>query len=171
VPADLFQPYQLGGLTLANRVAMAPMTRNRDDAAGVATPLMATYYQQRATAGLIITESTPVSTEGVGYPFTPGIASDAQAEGWLQVTDAAHAVGGHSFVQLQHCGRISHPSLLPANATPVAFGAPFVANPDLVRRYRERLPLNEPDPSTFHTGGETGYTDYRPHVDVQAAVA
>ena len=363
MPADLFQPFQLGGLTLANRVVMAPMTRNRADAAGVATPLMAAYYQQRATAGLIITESTPVSAEGVGYPFTPGIASDAQADGWLRVTDAVQALGGHVFVQLQHCGRISHPSLLPGNATPVApsalrpagqavtyagmqyfvtpraleageiqgivaqyqraaamarragfdgvevhggngylvdqflrdgtnrrtdayggstpnrlrllneildavsavwparrvgvrltpensfnsmsdsdpqahfgyfaeqlsrrglaylhvvegdmtgqgatldyrdlrwrfggpylannaydltraqaavhrgavdlvaFGAPFIANPDLVRRYRENLPLNEPDRSTFYTGGETGYTDYRAYADVQAAAA
>ena len=79
-----------------------------------------TYYQQRACTGLVVTESTPVSPEGVGYPFTPGIYTDAQAASWLRVTDAVHSAGGHVFVQLQHCGRISHPSLLPDNATPVA---------------------------------------------------
>ena len=117
--ADLFEPFQLGDLTLSNRMAMAPMTRNRADENGVVPPMMVTYYQQRASAGLVVTESTPVSPEGVGYPFTPGIYTDAQAASWLRVTDAVHAVGGHVFVQLQHCGRISHPSLLPNNVTPV----------------------------------------------------
>lgn len=117
--ADLFEPFQLGDLTLANRLVMAPMTRNRADENGVVPPMMATYYQQRASAGLVITESTPVSPEGVGYPFTPGIYTEVQAASWLRVTDAVHSAGGHVFVQLQYCGRISHPSLLPNNATPV----------------------------------------------------
>lgn len=115
----LFNPFQLGDLTLPNRMIMAPMTRNRADKNGIVPPMMVTYYQQRASAGLIITESTPVSPEGVGYPFTPGIFTDAQVSSWLHVTDAVHEAGGHIFVQLQHCGRISHPSLLPVNATPV----------------------------------------------------
>ena len=118
--ADLFEPFQLGDLTLANRMVMAPMTRNRANENGTVPPMMVTYYQQRASAGLIITESVPVSPEGVGYPATPGIYTEAQAASWLRVTDAVHAAGGHVFVQLQHCGRISHPSLLPDNATPVA---------------------------------------------------
>lgn len=118
--ADLFQPFSLGDLTLANRMVMAPMTRNRADRSGVASPMMATYYEQRASAGLIITESTPVSPDGVGYPFTPGLWTDAQAAGWRRVTDAVHAAGGRIFVQLQHCGRISHPSMQPGNATPPA---------------------------------------------------
>lgn len=121
--ADLFGPFQLGDLTLANRMVMAPMTRNRADEKGIVSPMMVTYYQQRASAGLVVTESTPVSPEGVGYPFTPGIYTDAQAASWLRVTDAVHSVGGHIFVQLQHCGRISHPSLLPDNATPVGSSA------------------------------------------------
>ncbi|AFC30404.1 NADH:flavin oxidoreductase/NADH oxidase [Paenibacillus mucilaginosus 3016] len=117
---DVFEPVQLGDLTLANRMVMAPMTRNRADVNGVVTPMMVTYYQQRATAGLIITESVPVSPEAVGYPFTPGIYTDTQAVSWLCVTDAVHSAGGRIFLQLQHCGRISHPSLQPDNATPVA---------------------------------------------------
>lgn len=117
--ADLFEPVQLGDLRLANRMVMAPMTRNRAAENGVVSPMMAIYYQQRASAGLIITESSPVSPEAVGYPATPGIHTEAQAASWRGVTDAVHAAGGHVFVQLQHCGRISHPSLLPNNATPV----------------------------------------------------
>ncbi|MBI3563067.1 MAG: alkene reductase [Gammaproteobacteria bacterium] len=117
--ADLFEPFQLDNLTLANRMVMAPMTRNRADKNGVVSPMMVIYYQQRAGAGLVITESTPVSPEGVGYPFTPGIYNDAQAASWLRVSDAVHSAGGHVFVQLQYCGRISHPSLLPNNTTPV----------------------------------------------------
>lgn len=117
--ADLFEPFQLGDLTLANRMVMAPMTRNRAGENGVVPLVMVTYYQQRASAGPVVTESAPVSPEGVGYPFTPGIYTDAQAASWLRVTEAVHSAGGHVFVQLQHCGRISHPSLLPNNATPV----------------------------------------------------
>lgn len=117
---DVFEPVQLGDLTLANRLVMAPMTRNRAEANGVVTPMMVTYYQQRASAGLIIAESVPISPEGVGYPFTPGIYTEPQADSWHRVTDAVHSAGGRIFLQLQHCGRISHPSLQPDNATPVA---------------------------------------------------
>ena len=116
---DLFQPFQLCGLTLSNRMVMAPMTRNRADENGVVTPMMVTHYQQRASAGLIITESSPVSRQGIGYPFTPGIYNDAQVEGWKRVVDAVHKESGHIFIQLQHCGRISHPSMQPGNDTPV----------------------------------------------------
>jgi 2,4-dienoyl-CoA reductase-like NADH-dependent reductase (Old Yellow Enzyme family) len=102
---DLFAPFQLNDLTLANRVVMAPMTRKRADEAGVATPMMEIYYQQRASAGLIITESAPVSAEAVGYPRTPGLFTDRQAASWLRVTDAVHSAGGRIFAQLEHCGR------------------------------------------------------------------
>lgn len=118
--ADLFEPFQLGDLTLANRMVMAPMTRNRADEFNAVKPMTATYYQQRATAGLIITEATQVSPEGVGYPATPGIHSDTQVKAWRRVTDAVHAVGGKIFLQLWFTGRISHPSLLPNFTTPVA---------------------------------------------------
>lgn len=117
---DLFSPVALGDLTLANRLVMAPMTRNRAGAGNVPTALNAEYYRQRADAGLIITEASQVSPEGVGYPATPGIHSDEQVAGWRLVTDAVHQAGGHIFVQLWYCGRISHPSLLPDQQTPVA---------------------------------------------------
>lgn len=118
--SHLFEPLQLGDLTLANRMIMAPMTRNRADVNGISTDMMVTYYQQRASAGLIISESVPVSYEAVGYPLTPRIYNEAQAASWRRVTDAVHAAGGRIFIQLQHCGRISHPSLQPDNAVPVA---------------------------------------------------
>lgn len=119
MPADLFEPFPLGDLTLSNRMVMAPMTRNRADRHGRVTPMMVDYYRQRATAGLIITESTTVSPSAVGYPLTPGIHTRAQAASWRALTEAVHAEGARVFVQLQHCGRISHPSLLDG-ATPIA---------------------------------------------------
>lgn len=118
--ADLFEQFKLGDLTLANRAVMAPMTRNRADREGVPPPMMRTHYQQRASAGLIITESVPVSPQAVGYPFTPGLYSDAQVAGWLRLTNAVRSAGGRIFAQLQHCGRISHPSMLPNETLPVA---------------------------------------------------
>lgn len=360
--ADMFAPFQLGDLTLANRFVMAPLTRNRACENGVVPPMMVAHYRDRAQAGLIITESTPISLQAVGYPFTPGIYTGVQVASWARLTNAVRSQGGRVFLQLQHCGRISHPSLQPDGALPVApsalrpagqavtyagmqdfvipraletdeipglvaqfeyaaemamragfdgvevhsgngyiidqflrdgsnlrtdryggsaqgrmrllnevldavtgiwpagrvgvrltpensfnsmsdsqpqthfgyfleqlgtrslayahlvegdmtsrsaatvdyralkakfggtyianngydleraksavstgaadlvsFGAPFLANPDLVRRYRENLPLNVPDPSTFYTGGETGYNDYPVYAGVQAA--
>ncbi|HEV2148908.1 MAG TPA: alkene reductase [Longimicrobiaceae bacterium] len=106
---ELFEPYRLGPLHLPNRLVMAPLTRNR--AAGtVPGELNATYYAQRAGAGLIISEATQVTPLGQGYPETPGIHSEAQVEGWRKVTDAVHAEGGRIFLQLWHVGRISHSS-------------------------------------------------------------
>lgn len=116
----LFSSYQLGPITLANRIVMAPMTRNRAAEGNVPTALNATYYAQRAGAGLIVTEGTQPSATGQGYPATPGLHTDAQVAGWRLVTDAVHAAGGHIFAQLMHAGRISHPSVLPGGATPVA---------------------------------------------------
>jgi N-ethylmaleimide reductase len=95
----LFSPYRLGDLELANRLVMAPMTRNRAGADGVPTPSMVTYYAQRAPAGLIVTEGTQPSAVGQGYPFTPGIHTDEQAAGWRRVTDAVHEQGGRIFLQ------------------------------------------------------------------------
>ena len=156
--ASLYDPIAIGDLTLSNRIVMAPMTRNRADEQ-LAPPLIAAeYYSQRASAGLIITEASQVSPDGVGYPATPGIYTDEQVTGWRRVTDAVHKEGGHIFIQLWYCGRISHPSLLPNNATPVAPSAiapegdaftyeglqPFVTPralaidelPDIVAQYR-----------------------------------
>jgi N-ethylmaleimide reductase len=116
----LLTPFQLGPHTLPNRVVMAPMTRSRAAAGNVQTGLNATYYAQRASAGLLITEGTQVSPQGVGYPSTPGIHSAEQVAGWRLVTDAVHARGGRIFAQLWHVGRISHPSLQPGGGLPVA---------------------------------------------------
>jgi len=118
--SDLFSPITMGAITLANRMVMAPLTRNRANEHNAPHDLNMTYYRQRATAGLIITEASQVSAEGVGYPGTPGIYSDDQVAGWKKVTDAVHEEGGHIFIQLWYCGRISHPDLLPNNQTPVA---------------------------------------------------
>ncbi len=117
---DPFAPYDLAGLPLANRLVMAPMTRCRAGDGGTATALMAEYYAQRAGAGLIITEGVQPSAIGQGYPWTPGLHSDAQRESWRQVTDAVHARGGHVAAQLMHAGRVSHPSLHADGAVPVA---------------------------------------------------
>ncbi|HEX4041542.1 MAG TPA: alkene reductase [Xanthobacteraceae bacterium] len=116
----LLSPFTLGPLTLPNRVVMAPMTRNRAGPGNIPGALNATYYAQRASAGLIVSEATQVSPQGLGYPGTPGIHSPEQVEGWKLVTDAVHRAGGRIFLQLWHVGRISHPSLQPAGALPVA---------------------------------------------------
>ena len=106
----LFAPLRLGPHELSNRIVMAPMTRSRAGDGRVPRSFTATYYRQRASAGLIITEAAQVSPEGVGYPDTPGIHSEAQVEGWSRVVDAVHDEGGRIYLQLWHVGRISHPS-------------------------------------------------------------
>ncbi|MFD8825695.1 alkene reductase [Streptomyces sp. NPDC059605] len=115
-----FDPIDLSGTRLANRIAMAPMTRSRAGEGGVATDLVAEYYTQRASAGLIITEGIQPSVVGQGYPFTPGLHSAEQVASWRGVTDPVHAAGGRIFAQLMHTGRIGHPVLLPDGLTPVA---------------------------------------------------
>ena len=116
---NVFLPYELGDLALANRMVMAPMTRSRAVDGNVPNPMAATYYLQRASAGLIVTEATQVSPQGVGYIRTPGIHSAEQIAGWKQVTDAVHGAGGKVFLQLWHVGRISHPDFH-GGALPVA---------------------------------------------------
>src|SRR6185369_8485024 len=106
---DLFSTYRLDGLELANRMVMAPMTRSRALDGNVPNPLAATYYAQRASAGLLITEASQVSPQGAGYIRTPGMHSQAQVAGWKQVTEAVHQAGGKIFAQLWHVGRVSHP--------------------------------------------------------------
>ena len=116
---SLFEKLSLGELTLPNRIIMAPLTRCRASAGRVPTSMMRDYYVQRASAGLILSEATSVAPMGVGYPDTPGIWSDAQVEGWRQVTDGVHKAGGRMFLQLWHVGRISDPLYLDG-ADPVA---------------------------------------------------
>ncbi|QLE55153.1 alkene reductase [Nostoc sp. TCL26-01] len=117
---NLFSPYKLGDLELPNRIVMAPLTRQRAGEGNVPHQLNATYYTQRASAGLIIAEATQVSPQGQGYPHTPGIHSPAQVAGWQLVTEAVHQQGGKIFLQLWHVGRISHPDLQPDGTLPVA---------------------------------------------------
>jgi N-ethylmaleimide reductase len=122
----LFSSFQLGRLTLPNRIVMAPMTRSRA-LGNVPNELHATYYSQRADAGLIVTEGTSPSPDGLGYARIPGLFDDAQQAGWKHVTDAVHARGGRIFVQLMHTGRVGHPLNLPAGARvlgPSALAAP-----------------------------------------------
>jgi 2,4-dienoyl-CoA reductase-like NADH-dependent reductase (Old Yellow Enzyme family) len=108
----LFDPITIGDITLKNRIIMAPLTRSRASEGRVPNALMAKYYEQRATAGLILSEATAVTPHGVGYADTPGLWSDEQVEGWKQITAAVHAKGGVIFAQLWHVGRISDPSFL-----------------------------------------------------------
>jgi N-ethylmaleimide reductase len=121
-PTDgtLFTPTRLGAIEVANRIAMAPLTRNRAIEGRVPNPLAIQYYQQRASAGLIIAEATQISPLGQGYLDTPGIYSQAQIDAWRKVTDAVHAEGGRIVLQLWHVGRVSHTSLLPEGEVPVA---------------------------------------------------
>ena len=116
----LFSPINVGALRLANRIVMAPLTRNRAGPGFVPQDLNVEYYRQRASAGLIISEATQISPEGMGYPDTPGIYRDEQVAGWRRVTDAVHTAGGQMVLQLWHVGRISHPSLQPGRQLPVA---------------------------------------------------
>ena len=117
----LYRPFTLGDLELPNRVLMAPLTRSRSKQPGdIPWDLNATYYAQRAGAGLIFSEATQVSPQGKGYAFTPGIHSDAQVDGWRKVTAAVHDAGGRIYLQLWHVGRISRPELQPDSGLPVA---------------------------------------------------
>ena len=118
--SNLFDPIQVGDIALANRIVMAPLTRNRAIAGNVAGPLTVEYYRQRASAGLIIAEASQISPIAQGYLDTPGIYSEEQVAGWRVVTDAVHAAGGKIVLQLWHVGRISHTSLLPDGVVPVS---------------------------------------------------
>jgi len=118
---SLFSPYELGPYRLSNRIVMAPMTRSRAEQPGnIPSHLNAIYYAQRASAGLIVTEGAQISPQGQGYPWTPGIHTAEQIEGWRTVADEVHAAGGHLFLQLWHVGRISHPFFQPKGELPVA---------------------------------------------------
>ena len=126
----LFDPLQLGALTLPNRILMAPLTRGRATREAVPTAMMADYYAQRAGAGLIVSEATGISREGLGWPFAPGLWSGTQVEEWKPVTAAVHAAGGRIVAQLWHMGRLVHPDFLGGEA-PVSASAgtaPFKAH-------------------------------------------
>ncbi|MHC8944138.1 alkene reductase [Advenella incenata] len=139
---SLFEPYTLGSLALSNRIVLAPLTRNRAQAGFVPSELAPTYYSQRASAGLLIAEATQISQQGQGYQDTPGIYTQAQIDGWRQVTDAVHAKGGRIFLQLWHVGRISHVALQENGAAPVAPSAIRAETKTFVNN--EFLPVSEP---------------------------
>ena len=117
---SLFEPHRIGAIAVANRIVMAPLTRNRASAHQVPSDLALTYYVQRASAGLIVTEATQISREGQGYLDTPGIHSPEQVAAWRKITDAVHAAGGKMVLQLWHVGRISHVSLQDGGIAPVS---------------------------------------------------
>ncbi len=119
---SLFDPIKLGALTLPNRILMAPLTRGRATREHVPTEIMKTYYAQRAAAGLILTEATGISRQGLGWPYAPGLWTEAQVEGWKPVVAAVHAAGGRIFAQLWHMGRVVHSSFLGGEA-PVSASA------------------------------------------------
>ena len=121
--SPVLQPFTLGDLRLKNRVVMAPLTRSRSSTEGVPPAFAADYYGQRATAGLIVSEATNISAQGVGYAFTPGIWSDAQVGSWSQIVEAVHRNDGVMFLQLWHTGRISHPDVQPDGQLPVSASA------------------------------------------------
>jgi 2,4-dienoyl-CoA reductase-like NADH-dependent reductase (Old Yellow Enzyme family) len=139
--SKLFEPLKAGAFNLKNRVVMAPLTRCRSAEGRVPTPLMAEYYRQRASAGLILSEATAVDPMGVGYPNTPGIWSAEQVEGWKRVTKAVHEEGGTILLQLWHVGRISH-SIYLNGAVPVAPSA--IAAPGHVSLVRPEQPYPTP---------------------------
>jgi N-ethylmaleimide reductase len=154
----LFDSLQLGSLTLANRVFMAPTTRNRANPDGVHSELVVTYYAQRSSAGLIITEATQISPMGKGYVNTPGIHSVEQVHAWRKIVDAVHAQNGHIFLQLWHVGRISHSSLLPNGVSPVAPSAVRANSQTFIAT--GRAPVSEPVALTIGGIKET-LVDYR----------
>jgi N-ethylmaleimide reductase len=126
---SLFEPIQVGALELRNRLVMAPLTRARAGVERIPNALMVEYYRQRASAGLIITEATHVSEQGIGWVETPGIHTDGQVQGWTKVTEAVHQEGGKIYLQLWHTGRASHPDFQAGGALPVSASA-IAANGD-----------------------------------------
>lgn len=144
----LFTPWKLGEIELANRVVMAPMTRNRADVDGVLPDSAIEYYRQRAGAGLIVTEATQPSQQGQGYPGTPGVHTDAQQAQWARVTDAVHEAGGRIFIQLMHTGRVGHPSHRPPGSAQLAPSA-VTAGLDVATADGRMVPAPEPVPMTI----------------------
>lgn len=134
---SLFDAYALGAMQLQNRIVMSPMTRSRATAEHLPTELMATYYGQRATVGLIVTEGTAPSPNGVGYARIPGLYTQAQAVAWRKITQAVHGGGGRIFVQLMHTGRVSHPLNMPSGARIIAPSA--AASPGMMWTDQQRM--------------------------------
>ena len=167
----LFTPVKMGDVLLPNRIVMAPMTRMRASNAGyVPTDLHVEYYAQRASAGLIIGEGTEISPDGYGWADSPGLWSTEQVQGWRRVTDAVHQKGSFMYIQLWHTGAMSHPDFfagaLPMSASAagiadsIAFGRPYIANPDLPERFITSAQLTQINWPTVYASGPKGYIDY-----------
>ena len=139
--SPLFAPVTVGRANLSNRLVMAPMTRSRAQFDGTPGELAATYYAQRASVGLIVTEGTQPSDDGQGYLSTPGIYTDAHVAGWQQTTDAVHAKGGHVFIQLMHAGRMSHPDNTPHHRPGVAPSAVAPGTPMFTPTGMQDIPV------------------------------
>jgi N-ethylmaleimide reductase len=154
-PIDVLSPYRLGSLQLRNRMVMPALTRSRAENGNLPSQMAATYYGQRASAGLIITEATQACAGGQGYIATPGIHSEDQAKAWREVTDAVHAKGGVIFMQLWHVGRISHPDFL-GGQLPVA---PSAIAPRGVQTYTAQGLKDIPTPRALDTGEIPGIVD------------
>src|SRR5580704_1267183 len=137
---SLFDPIRFGAIDAPNRIMMAPLTRGRATRDHVPTPLMAQYYAQRASAGLIISEATGISQQGLGWPYGPGIWSQEQVAAWRNVTQAVHTAGGRIFCQLWHMGRLVHPSYLGGEA-PISSSA--TTAPGKAYTYEGRQPYAE----------------------------
>jgi N-ethylmaleimide reductase len=135
---SLFDPIKLGAIMAPNRILMAPLTRGRSTMDHVPTPIMIDYYRQRAGAGLIISEATGISAQGLGWPYAPGIWNGAQVETWRPITKAVHEAGGLIFSQLWHMGRIVHPSLPGRSSQPLSSSPTTM--PGLARTYQGKLP-------------------------------
>ena len=140
---SLFDPIRLGAIHAPNRILMAPLTRGRSTRDHVPTPIMAEYYAQRATAGLIISEATGISQQGLGWPYAPGIWSDEQVAAWRPVTDAVHGAGGRIVCQIWHMGQLVHPSFL-GGEPPVAPSA--TTAPDHAHTYDGNQPYAQARP-------------------------
>ncbi|MBO1324304.1 alkene reductase [Acetobacter sp. TBRC 12305] len=174
--ASLFTPLQVGALTLPNRVIMAPLTRQRAGESHIPNDLMATYYVQRALAGLIISEATPVSPQGIGYAGVPGLWLPEHVEGWRKITSAVHDVGGRIFLQLWHVGRISDPVFL-GGELPVAPSA--IAAKGHVSQLRPERPYVTPRAletheipgivATFRRGAELAHEAHFDGVEIHGA--
>ena len=139
---NLFTPVRVGDLSLPHRIVMAPLTRMRAGEGNVPQPMNVEYYTQRASAALIITEATQISSQGVGYPHTPGIHTEEQIAGWQKITQAVHQQGGRMFLQLWHVGRVSHPDLQPHGELPVAPSA--IAPEGMAATYEGEKPFVVP---------------------------
>ncbi|MFN9992499.1 MAG: alkene reductase [Phycisphaerales bacterium] len=139
---DLFTPLRIGALELPNRIVMAPLTRCRATMEGCVVEMTARYYAARAEAGLLISEATQICAEGQGYPFTPGIYTDAHVKAWRAVTDRVHDSGGRIFCQLWHVGRVSHREFQPGGALPVSSSS--IAPKGTSRTYTGSHPYEAP---------------------------